>query len=65
MYRSCLFCNTNLGQNEIIDRFPVGERLAFDPAKGRLGRVPTLSPVEPDASGRTLGGDRRLRAPVS
>src|SRR5579862_242685 len=36
MYSSCLFCNTNLGQNEIIDRFPVGKRLAFDPAKGRL-----------------------------
>jgi hypothetical protein len=36
MYSSCLFCNTHLGQNEIIDRFSVGRRLAFDPAKGRL-----------------------------
>jgi hypothetical protein len=36
MYSTCLFCNTHLGQNEIIDRFPVGNRLAFDPAKGRL-----------------------------
>ena len=36
MYSTCLFCNTHLGQNDIIDRFPVGHRLAFDPAKGRL-----------------------------
>jgi hypothetical protein len=36
MYSTCLFCNTHLGHNEIIDRFPVGQRLAFDPAKGRL-----------------------------
>ncbi len=36
MYASCLFCNRSLGANEIIDRFPVGRRLAFDPAKGRL-----------------------------
>jgi hypothetical protein len=36
MYSTCLFCNTHLGHNQIIDRFPVGNRLAFDPAKGRL-----------------------------
>jgi hypothetical protein len=36
VYASCLFCNRSLGANEIIDRFPVGRRLAFDPAKGRL-----------------------------
>jgi hypothetical protein len=36
VYASCLFCNRALGANEIIDRFPVGRRLAFDPAKGRL-----------------------------
>lgn len=36
MYSSCLFCNGSLGRNEAIERFPVGRRLAFDAAKGRL-----------------------------
>jgi hypothetical protein len=36
VYATCLFCNTHLGRNETIEQFPVGKRLAFDPAKGRL-----------------------------
>ena len=36
MYSTCLFCNQNLGANEAIEHFPVGRRLAFDEAKGRL-----------------------------
>ena len=36
MYATCLFCNKPLGQNEAIERFPVGRRLAFDASKGRL-----------------------------
>src|SRR3954468_21754411 len=36
MYRTCLFCNSDLGHNEAVEHFPVGRRLAFDPAKGRL-----------------------------
>jgi hypothetical protein len=36
MYSTCLFCNGSLGENTAIERFPVGQRLAFDPAKGRL-----------------------------
>src|SRR5512144_837193 len=36
MYATCLFCNRPLGSNESIEQFPVGKRLAFDPAKGRL-----------------------------
>ena len=36
MYTSCLFCNGSLGRNEAIEYFPVGRRLAFDAAKGRL-----------------------------
>ncbi len=36
MYSTCLFCNQNLGANEVIEHFPVGRRLAFDAAKGRL-----------------------------
>ena len=36
MYSTCLFCNTSLGVNDQIPTFPVGRRLAFDAAKGRL-----------------------------
>jgi hypothetical protein len=36
MYSTCLFCNESLGANEVIEHFPVGRRLAFDAAKGRL-----------------------------
>ena len=36
MYSTCLFCNHDLGRNEALDDFPVGRRLAFDAAKGRL-----------------------------
>jgi hypothetical protein len=36
MYATCLFCNEALGHNEALEAFPVGKRLAFDAAKGRL-----------------------------
>jgi hypothetical protein len=36
MYATCLFCNKPLGDNETFETFPVGRRLAFDAAKGRL-----------------------------
>jgi hypothetical protein len=36
MYSSCLFCSRALGRNEVVEAFPVGRRLAFDAAKGRL-----------------------------
>ena len=36
MYRTCMFCKKSLGTNEVVETFPVGRRLAFDPAKGRL-----------------------------
>lgn len=36
MYSTCLFCNESLGSNESVEAFPVGRRLAFDQAKGRL-----------------------------
>ncbi len=31
-----MFCKKPLGSNEVVETFPVGRRLAFDPAKGRL-----------------------------
>jgi hypothetical protein len=36
VYSSCLFCSANLGSNEAVEIFPVGQRLAFDAANGRL-----------------------------
>jgi hypothetical protein len=36
MWSTCLFCHSNLGSNESIEAFPVGRRLAFDQARGRL-----------------------------
>jgi hypothetical protein len=52
MYATCLFCNGDLGRNETIEVFPVGRRLAFDAARGRLWVVCrkcerwNLSPLE-------------------
>ena len=52
MYSHCIFCQSPLGTNEVIAAFPVGRRLAFDPAKGRLWVVCrkcerwNLSPLE-------------------
>ncbi|NJD09812.1 MAG: hypothetical protein FIB01_04995 [Gemmatimonadetes bacterium] len=52
MYSTCIFCNTSLGQNRSLERFPVGHRLAFDARRGRLWVVCSsclrwnLSPLE-------------------
>lgn len=52
MYSTCIFCHTSLGSNEAIEHFPVGRRLVFDAAKGRLWVVCrkcerwNLSPLE-------------------
>jgi hypothetical protein len=39
MYSTCLFCHGQLGKNDIVEHFPVGSRLAFDSARGRLWAV--------------------------
>ena len=52
MYTTCLFCHSGLGSNEVVESFPVGRRLAFDAAQGRLWVVCrkcerwNLTPVE-------------------
>ncbi len=52
MYTKCIFCHRDLGRNEAIEEFPVGRRLAYDEAKGRLWVVCrrcerwNLSPLE-------------------
>jgi hypothetical protein len=52
MFATCAYCSGALGANEAIERFPVGRKLAFDGANGRLWVVcPScsrwnLSPLE-------------------
>jgi hypothetical protein len=36
VYNNCIFCKRRFGSNEVLQGFPVGHRIAFDPAKGRL-----------------------------
>lgn len=36
MYHTCLFCQADLGRNDAVEHLPIGRRLAFDEAKGRL-----------------------------
>jgi len=52
MYKACMFCNRPLGENQVVETFPVGRRLAFDADRGRLWVVCrkcerwNLSPLE-------------------
>lgn len=52
MYQTCIHCHADLGRNESLELFPVGRRLAFDQAKGRLWVICTgcgrwnLTPLE-------------------
>src|SRR5436305_2047643 len=39
MYSTCLFCNQDLGSNEVIEQFPIGRRLAFDAYESRRVRA--------------------------
>ena len=36
VFRHCIHCTRDLGANEAIERLPIGRRIAFDPARGRL-----------------------------
>ena len=36
MYTTCLFCSRPLGENDALETFPTGSRLAYDPVRGRL-----------------------------
>lgn len=52
MFIHCIHCARDLGRNESLEAFPVGKRIAYDPAKGRLWVVCphcerwNLSPLE-------------------
>lgn len=72
MYSTCTFCYAPLGANEALEHFPVGRRVAFDAARGRLWAVCgvcsqwNLSPLETRweaiEEGERLYRDARLRA---
>jgi len=36
MFSTCLFCHRSLDANEVIEHLPIGRRIAFDLARGRL-----------------------------
>ena len=52
MYSTCIFCKAPLGANDVLEDLPVGRRVAFDAARGRLWVVCrkcerwNLSPIE-------------------
>lgn len=52
MFSTCVYCHGALGANEVVESFPVGRKLAFDAARGRLWAVCpqcarwNLSPLE-------------------
>ena len=39
MHSTCIFCRAPLGANDVVERFPVGVRVAFDAGRGRLWAV--------------------------
>ena len=39
MYSTCLSCHASLGANEMLEHFPIGRKVAFDPKRGRLWAV--------------------------
>ena len=39
MYSTCIQCYAPLGANEALEHFPVGRRVAFDAARGRLWAI--------------------------
>ena len=52
MYQRCLVCHTPFPPNEALEHFPLGQRIAFDPGKGRLWAICleckrwSLAPIE-------------------
>src|SRR5437764_14895325 len=36
MYSTCIMCHDTLGENSVVEHFPVGRKLAFDAERGRL-----------------------------
>ena len=63
MYRTCMSCKKSLGANEVLEDFPVGRRLAYDSAKGRL-----WAPRRPEFAAWRYGdqlGERKRKSVIS
>jgi hypothetical protein len=39
MFHTCIFCGSALPENDRLEHFPVGRRVAYDPERGRLWAV--------------------------
>jgi hypothetical protein len=39
MFTRCLFCHTPFTANQVVERFPLAMRIAFDPGRGRLWAI--------------------------
>jgi hypothetical protein len=67
VYRTCLFCEANLGENDMLESMPIGRRIAFDREKGRVWVVCrscerwNLAPLE-ERWETIEDGERRFRA---
>lgn len=71
MYSTCITCHAPLGANDMIERFPVGRKIAIDASRGRLWAICrvckqwNLSPIEERweaiEDGERLFRDARLR----
>lgn len=52
MYKRCLVCDAPFPGNDLLERFPTADRIAFDPSRGRLWAVCrpcrrwSLAPIE-------------------
>ena len=52
MFKRCLVCHSPFHENESLERFPLGTRIAYDPSRGRLWAVCkdckrwSLAPIE-------------------
>lgn len=71
MYATCLHCQRSLGRNQLLETLPVGRRIAFDEAAGRLwvvcpscarwNLVPFDARYEAIEAGEKLFRETRLR----
>ncbi|MEX2177775.1 MAG: hypothetical protein WD801_03635 [Gemmatimonadaceae bacterium] len=65
MKHACIFCNRRLGENDLLEQFPVGRRLAYDAEHARLWVVCgkcrrwNMAPLDADERGGALDGLER------
>jgi hypothetical protein len=58
MLSRCIYCHVQLPLNQTLEHFRVGQRIAFDPSRGRLWAICgscrrwNLAPIEDRAAAR-------------